>query len=161
MKISELKTPAFLVHLPKLKSNIHHMKERARKNNVFLRPHVKTHKTVEIARMQVSEEFQGITVSTLAEAHFFQKAGFEDIAYAFPITPNKVAEAAELAGRMKSLHLLLDQETTAIALESFGRDNNVGFSVFLKVDCGYHRAGVDPTSSASVQLVEKMQTGLS
>ena len=157
MKINDLKTPAFLVNLPKLKSNIHDMKERARNHDVFLRPHVKTHKTAEIARMQVSGEFQGITVSTLAEAHFFQKAGFEDITYAFPITPNKVAEAAELAGRMKSLHLLLDQDTTATALEIYGRDNNVIFSVFLKIDCGYHRAGVDPTSSASVQLVEKMQ----
>ena len=95
MKVDDLKTPAFLVHLPKLQANIRHMKARARKHQVSLRPHVKTHKTLEIARMQVPDETSGITVSTLAEAQFYQKAGFEDITYAFPITPNKIPEAAD------------------------------------------------------------------
>ena len=157
MKIADLKTPAFLVDLPKLKTNIRRMQARAAKQGVGLRPHVKTHKTAEIARMQVSEKAGGITVSTLAEAHFFRKAGFEDITYAFPISPNKIAEAADLAGRMKSLHLLLDQQETATALETYGREHDVSFAVFLKVDCGYHRAGVDPTSPGSVQLAERLQ----
>jgi D-serine deaminase-like pyridoxal phosphate-dependent protein len=156
MKIKDLKTPAFLVDLSKLKSNIRKMKDRARLHGVALRPHVKTHKTVEIARLQIPEDAGGITVSTLAEARFYQKAGFDDITYAFPITPNKMAEAAELTARMKYFHLLLDQEATAAALEAYGRDNNVWFSVFLKVDCGYHRAGVDPTAPGSVDLVKKM-----
>lgn len=157
MKLEELKTPAFLVDLPKLKSNIRNMKERVRKQGVTLRPHVKTHKTVEIARMQVPEDTAGITVSTLAEARFYQNAGFDDITYAFPITPNKMAEAAELTVGMKSFHLLLDQVATATALESCGRDYNVCFPVFLKVDCGYHRAGVDPAAPESLKLAEKMQ----
>jgi len=71
MKIDELKTPAFLVDLPKLKINIRAMQGRARKHGVRLRPHVKTHKTAEIARLQIADEASGITVSTLAEAHFF------------------------------------------------------------------------------------------
>ena len=157
MKIEELKTPAFLVDLPKLKANICAMQERARIHGVRLRPHVKTHKTAEIARLQIPDEASGITVSTLAEACFFQKAGFDDITYAFPITPNKLDEAAELAGRLKQFHILLDQFETATAVEAYGRDNNVCFSVFLKVDCGYHRAGVDPSRPESVHLVEQMQ----
>ena len=157
MKIDELKTPAFLVDLPKLKINIRAMQGRARKHGVRLRPHVKTHKTAEIARLQIADEASGITVSTLAEAHFFQKAGFDDVTYAFPITPSKLDEAAELTGRLKHFHILLDQLETATAVESYGRDNHVCFSVFLKVDCGYHRAGVDPSVPKSVQLAEKMQ----
>jgi D-serine deaminase-like pyridoxal phosphate-dependent protein len=156
MKIKELKTPAFLVDLPKLKSNIRSMKARARKQDVMLRPHVKTHKTAEIARMQVPDDAAGITVSTLAEARFYHNAGFDDITYAFPITPNKMAAAAELSSRIKSFHLLLDQPATAAALETCGRDNNVNFSVFLKVDCGYHRAGVDPSAPESVKLAGKL-----
>ena len=158
MKIEELKTPAFLVDLPKLKTNIRNMQARARMHDVRLRPHVKTHKTAEIARMQIQDEASGITVSTLAEARFFQKSGFDNITYAFPITPNKMAEAAELSGRMKQFHLLLDQRETARALETYGRDNSVCFSVFLKVDCGYHRAGVNPSKLESVQLAEKLRT---
>jgi D-serine deaminase-like pyridoxal phosphate-dependent protein len=154
MKIEELKTPAFLVDLPKLKANIESMKERARLHGVALRPHVKTHKTAEIARMQIQDEAAGITVSTLAEARFFQKAGFDDITYAFPITPNKLAAAAELTGRMKRFHILLDQLETARAVEAYGRDNKVSFSVFLKVDCGYHRAGVNPLAPESIELAQ-------
>ena len=156
MKIQDLKTPALLVDLPKLKTNLRKMKERARLHGVALRPHVKTHKTVEIARMQVPGDTAGITVSTMAEARFYQKAGFDDITYAFPITPNKMAAAAKLTARMKFFHLLLDQEVTAAALEACGRDNNICFSVFLKVDCGYHRAGVDPSAPGSVDLVKKL-----
>ena len=157
MKIDELKTPAFLVDLPKLKSNIRAMQERARTHGVRLRPHVKTHKTAEIARLQTPEEASGITVSTLAEARFFQKAGFDDITYAFPITPNKLDEAAELTGRLKRFHILLDQFETATAVVAYGRDNHVCFSVFLKIDCGYHRAGVDPSAPEGVQLAGQMQ----
>jgi D-serine deaminase-like pyridoxal phosphate-dependent protein len=156
METAELKTPAFLVDLSKLKTNIRKMFARAKKHSVRLRPHVKTHKTVEIARLQTSDDGSGITVSTLAEAWFFQKAGFYDIIYAFPITPNKLAEAAELTALTKHFHILLDQLETATAVEAYGRDNNLFFSVFLKVDCGYHRAGVDPFAPASVQLAEQM-----
>jgi len=157
MKIEELKTPAFLVDLPKLIINIRNMQERARKHGIRLRPHVKTHKTAEIARLQTPDEACGITVSTLAEARFFQKAGFDDITYAFPISPGKLAEAAELTGRLKQFHILLDQLATATAVESYGRANNVCFSVFLKIDCGYHRAGVDPAAPESVHLAGQMQ----
>ncbi len=158
MKIEELKTPAFLVDLPKLKTNIRRMQARAEKHGVRLRPHVKTHKTAEIARLQVADKASGITVSTLAEAHFFQKAGFEDITYAFPITPNKLDEAADLTRRLGHFHILIDQLATTLAVASHGRDNRVRFSVFLKVDCGYHRAGVDPSSADSVRLAEEIQS---
>jgi D-serine deaminase-like pyridoxal phosphate-dependent protein len=158
MKIAELKTPAFLFDLPKLKTNIRRMQERAVEQGVRLRPHVKTHKTAEIARLQVSDKASGITVSTLAEAHFFQKAGFDDITYAFPITPNKLDEAADLTRRLAHFHILIDQLATARAVETYGRDNHVCFSVLLKVDCGYHRAGVDPASPESIQLVDEIQS---
>jgi D-serine deaminase-like pyridoxal phosphate-dependent protein len=157
MDLTQLMTPAFLVDLPRLKNNIQNMLARAEKNGVHLRPHVKTHKTAEIARMQVPNEASGITVSTLAEARFFQKAGFDDITYAFPITPNKMAAAAELTERMAHFHILIDQLGTAAAVDTYGHNNDVCFSAFLKVDCGYHRAGVDPTKPESVQLVEQIQ----
>ena len=157
MDLTQLMTPAFLVDLPRLKNNIQNMLARAEKNGVHLRPHVKTHKTAEIARMQVPNEASGITVSTLAEARFFQKAGFDDITYAFPITPNKMAAAAELTERMARFHILIDQLGTAAAVDTYGSNNDVYFSAFLKVDCGYHRAGVDPTKPESVQLVEQIQ----
>ena len=156
MKLEDLKTPAFLIDLPKLKANARMMKDRAQKHNVSLRPHVKTHKTAEIAGMQTSEEAPGITVSTLAEARFYQKSGFEDITYAFPITANKLAEAAELTTKLNVFNILLDQLQTFSAVEAYGREHGITFNVFLKVDCGYHRAGVDPSKRESVKLARNL-----
>ncbi len=132
------------------------MQARARKHQLKLRPHVKTHKTAEIARMQVTPEFSGITVSTLAEAEFFQKAGFEDIVYAFPITPPKLPEAARLTGINSKFSILLDHPTTLEAVEAYAKSHAVRFAVWLKVDCGYHRAGVDPASPESIRLAQRL-----
>ena len=156
MKIEDLKTPAFLIDLPRLKANVQMMKERAQENSVTLRPHVKTHKTAEIAGLQTTSEAPGITVSTLAEARFYQQSGFEDITYAFPITANKLSEAAELTARLQAFNLLLDQPQTLSALEAYAREHRIRFKIFLKVDCGYHRAGVDPSKPASVQLARQL-----
>jgi D-serine deaminase-like pyridoxal phosphate-dependent protein len=156
MKIEELKTPAFLIDLPGLKTNIQMMKKRAQANNVTLRPHVKTHKTAEIAGMQTTPEAPGITVSTLAEARFYQRSGFKDITYAFPITANKLSEAAELSAKLPVFSILIDQPQTLSAVEAYGREHGIKFKVFLKVDCGYHRAGIDPSKPESVQLARQL-----
>jgi D-serine deaminase-like pyridoxal phosphate-dependent protein len=145
-------TPAFLVDRPRLTRNLQRMRTKALSSGVAFRPHVKTHKTVEIGRMQHDGALGPITVSTLAEAEGFAAAGFRDITYAMPIAPEKLGRAAELAARIDRLNLLLDSETAYLAIESFARSNDVTFDVFLKVDCGYHRAGVDPESPDSVRL---------
>jgi len=156
MNITNLRTPAFLIVLPRLKINIQRMKERAQAKKVTLRPHVKTHKTAEIAGMQTTSEAPGITVSTLAEARFYQKSGFKDITYAFPITANKLGEAAELTASLEIFNILLDQPQTLSAVEDYGREHGTRFKVFLKVDCGYHRAGIDPLKPESVQLARRL-----
>lgn len=156
MNLEELKTPAFLIDLPRLKANVQMMKDRARNQSVSLRPHVKTHKTAEIARMQTAEDAPGITVSTLAEARFYQKAGFKDITYAFPITANKLTEAADLSAKLEAFNILLDQPQTMLEVEAYGREHGIKFNAFLKVDCGYHRAGVDPSKPESVQLARQL-----
>jgi D-serine deaminase-like pyridoxal phosphate-dependent protein len=143
-----LKTPAFLVDRNIVEQNCARMREKAIASGVKFRPHVKTHKTVEIARMQHGGALGPITVSTLAEAEFFADAGFRDITYAVPIAPEKLERAAALARKIDSLNLLIDSEPALRALEERGGV----FDVFLKVDCGYHRAGVDPDAPESVRL---------
>ena len=69
--ISDLPTPCALVDLEQLERNTRRVADKARRLGVRLRPHVKTHKCVEIARIQTDLHFGGVTVSTLAEAHAF------------------------------------------------------------------------------------------
>ena len=146
--LTDIATPAFLVERSVLERNCTRMRDKALTSGVAFRPHVKTHKSVEIGRMQHAGAAGPITVSTLAEAEAFARAGFRDITYAVPIAPDKLPRAAELARRIDRLGLLIDSERALRAIEAF----DFTFDVFLKVDCGYHRAGVDPDSPDSVRL---------
>ncbi|HKR65837.1 MAG TPA: alanine racemase [Thermoanaerobaculia bacterium] len=152
--LTELSTPSFLVDRPVLQRNCARMLDKARSSGVAFRPHVKTHKTVEIGRIQHGGVAGPITVSTLAEAERFAADGFRDITYAVPIAPTreKLARVAALASRVERLSVLVDSEVAARALEEFAAAHDVTFDAFLKVDCGYHRAGVDPESPDSVRL---------
>ena len=145
---AHLLTPAFLVDKNIVEQNCAHMRNKAITSGVTFRPHVKTHKTIEIARMQHGGAFGPITVSTLAEGEFFADGGFRDITYAVPIAPEKLERAAALAKRIDRLNVLIDSFEALRAIEEYG----TVFDVFLKVDCGYHRAGVAPSNPESVRL---------
>jgi D-serine deaminase-like pyridoxal phosphate-dependent protein len=148
----DVSTPAFLVDRATVARNCESMRDKARASGVAFRPHVKTHKTVEIGRMQHGGFPGPITVSTLAEAEAFAADGARDITYAVPIAPEKLHRVASLAARMERLNVLVDSERALHAIEEFAEAHRVTFDVFLKVDCGYHRAGVDPGSPDSVRL---------
>lgn len=148
----DLTTPAFVVDRTIVQRNCDRMREKAARSGVVFRPHVKTHKTMEIGRMQHGGEAGPITVSTLAEAEFFAANGFHDITYAVPLAPEKLERVAGLAARVERLNILIDSATALHSLESFNRASETVFDVFLKLDCGYHRAGVDPEAESSVAL---------
>jgi D-serine deaminase-like pyridoxal phosphate-dependent protein len=150
----DITTPALLIDRPTLIRNCDSM--RAKAQGVHFRPHVKTHKSLEIGRIQHGGQTGPITVSTLAEAEVFARDGFRDITYAMPIAPEKLARAAELARTIERLAILIDSETALRAIEDFHAAHGDVFDVFLKVDCGYHRAGVNPDSPDSVRLAMAM-----
>jgi D-serine deaminase-like pyridoxal phosphate-dependent protein len=153
---SHVTTPAFLVDRNIVEQNCARMRNKALSSGVAFRPHVKTHKTIEIARMQHRGATGPITVSTMAEAEFYGHAGFADITYAMPIAPEKLPRAATLATRIERLNILIDSELALRAVEAFHAANGTVFDVFLKVDCGYHRAGVDPNDPDSARLAMAM-----
>jgi len=152
----EIRTPAAIVDLDRLEANTSRISERVRSLGARLRPHVKTHKCLEAARFQIEGHFGGITVSTLAEARFFAGHGFRDITYAVPIAVSRLEEAVEIGRSIDALHLLLDHESTFEEMSACARAKGTRISSFLKVDCGYHRAGVDPESDRSVALALRM-----
>lgn len=154
--LSHLTTPAFLVDRAIVARNCDRMRAKASASHVIFRPHAKTHKTVEIARMQHGGEKGPMTVSTLAEAEQLAEAGFRDITYAVPIAPEKLQRAAEIAARVEHLNILIDSDDALHAVESFARSHGSAFDVFLKIDCGYHRAGVDPDDPASIELARRI-----
>jgi D-serine deaminase-like pyridoxal phosphate-dependent protein len=149
--IDQLPTPALLLDLDILERNLGRMQEHARIFNVSLRPHIKTHKCIEIAKHQQTLGAKGITVSTFYEAEQFAAAGFNDITWAMPLPLVYVSKAIELADKI-TLRLVVDSPDVIQALIKTAANIIKPIHVWLKVDCGYHRAGVDPASTMAEEI---------
>jgi len=149
--VGSLATPALLVDLDVLEANVRRMAEHTNALGVALRPHIKTHKCVEIGRLQRDSGAKGITVSTLYEARVFADHGFDDITWAMPIALSRLDEASELATRIR-LGLVVDSIEAIDALARTGHP----FHVWLKVDSGLHRCGVDPHAAVAVELAHRI-----
>ncbi|MEW6729960.1 MAG: alanine racemase [Acidobacteriota bacterium] len=156
MDLYTLKTPCLLVDITRVKRNAERIGKRVRDFGASLRPHVKTHKCVEIARIQTAGHSGAITVSTLAEAQAFRAHGFTDITYAVPIEPGKFATAIELAKTCERFALIVDDVTIPIQLNEAARQAGVILDVFLKVDCGYHRCGVEPETKEAYEIPHRI-----
>jgi D-serine deaminase-like pyridoxal phosphate-dependent protein len=128
------------------------MSKKATKLNVRLRPHIKTHKCIEVAKLQTEGHDGAITVSTLAEARAFGRNGFSDITYGVPIEKGKFADAIEILNSCVKLNLLTDDAATANSLNDAAGKAGVKFDVFLKIDCGTHRVGVEPDTDQALAI---------
>lgn len=155
MHIHELPTPALLLDREILERNLSFMQRRADELGVALRPHVKTHKCLEIGRRQLELGAKGITVSTWYEADQFARGGFNDITWALPIPPVFVSFAVQFPEN-SILRVVIDSKEAKGHLDKACRTTGKKLHVWLKVDCGYHRAGVDPKSSYAEELVKTL-----
>jgi D-serine deaminase-like pyridoxal phosphate-dependent protein len=153
--INDLPTPALLLDQLVLERNLTRMQERANTFGVALRPHIKTHKCVEIANHQLELGARGITVSTLYEVEQFVAAGFNDITWAHPLIPANIEQVLNLSDKA-TIRVLIDSMEMFERLESIERVGSDRLHVWLKVDCGYHRAGVNPASTYAEQLVRSL-----
>lgn len=154
MTLDDIPTPALLLDLDVLEANLGAMAARARDLGVRLRPHVKTHKSPDVGRRQLEAGARGITVATLPEARAFAGAGFDDLTWAFPVVPGRLGEARAVEEEHGArLRLVVDDAQAVDRLEALGHP----FHVWLKVDCGYGRAGVDPGGEALLELAGALE----
>lgn len=156
MELETLKTPSLVLDVERVKRNAKKIGQRLKDWGVNLRPHIKTHKCVEVARIQTEGHSGAVTVSTLAEARAFAQHGFTRITYAIPIEPGKFAEVIELSRKCDELALITDDVDVPSLLNERAKKENVTLSVFMKVDSGYHRCGVEPTTSEAVEIPHRI-----
>src|SRR5215216_1251307 len=140
----DLKTPTPILDVTRVRSNAERMSAIVREHGVRLRPHIKTHKCIEIARIQTAGHSGAVTVSTLAEARAFAANGFCDITYAVPIEPGKFEDVALMIEDGVDLKVITDDPSLPARLNEVARSCGVTVGVFLEVDCGDHRSGVQP-----------------
>ena len=94
--LATIVTPGLVLDLSRLRRNLDRMAARLAVRGVPLRPHLKTAKSLPIARLAAPRDDSPITVSTLAEAEYFAGDGYRDIFYAAGLGPGKFARAAAL-----------------------------------------------------------------
>ncbi|XP_068529274.1 D-serine dehydratase-like isoform X2 [Anas acuta] len=151
-RLDALPTPALAVDRAVARRNAERMQERCRALGLRLRPHVKTHKTLEGGALATGGTRRGIAVSTLAEARFFADGGFDDILLAFPLPTGRLEECAQLAQRLEAFQVLLDSPEALQCLRQRPLAGGKRWLVWLKLDCGNGRAGVRPTDPGALPL---------
>ncbi|MFN8511291.1 MAG: alanine racemase [Thermomicrobiales bacterium] len=150
MKVGELDTPALVVDLDQLERNIAEMAERVHAAGSRVRPHTKTHKTPEVARLQLRHGAAGITVAKLGEAEVMADAGVDDILIANElIGEQKARRLAQLARRI-TVRSCVDSLAGARMLSDVAVDSGVRFEVLLDVNTGLNRSGVLPDEAAAL-----------
>ena len=154
MKLSDLATPALILDRARLEANIARMAQRFAGTGVRLRPHLKTAKSAESARLATAGQFGGITVSTMAEARYFARHGFVDITYAVGLVPTKVAALAELVATGIAITALTDNAAAARVIADEAARCGLVLPVLIEIDSGAHRAGVVPDGADFMEIAK-------
>jgi D-serine deaminase-like pyridoxal phosphate-dependent protein len=152
--LETLDTPVLLLDAGKLERNCRRMRERLHAQGVLMRPHVKTAKSVEVARVALDAPAGPITVSTLREAEYFFDHGFRDILYAVGMVPGKVRRVAELVRRGARITTIVDSVDAARALAEGAAQAGVRIPVLAEIDSDGHRAGIAPGDDRLLAVAE-------
>ncbi|MBZ5738960.1 alanine racemase [Nocardioides mangrovi] len=147
--MSEPATPYLRVDVARLRQNIAGTAQRASAAGVSLRPHAKTHKSPEIARLQLEAGAVGLTVATIGEAEVFVEHGVEDLLIAYPLwpSPGGAARLRDLAGRAE---ITIGVDSVEAARHDGRLLAGAGIGVLVEVDSGTHRSGVAPEDAGLV-----------
>lgn len=144
MRVKEVSTPAVVVDLDILERNLDRMAAYCAKHELGLRPHTKTHKTIEVARMQLARGAIGLTVAKVGEAEVMAQSDAKQILVAHPIIgQEKIRRLATVAAGVDVL-VALDSLDAAKGLALVARETGCTFGVLIEFDSGSHRCGVAP-----------------
>ena len=142
-------TPYLRVDLDRLRRNVRSTAEWATTHRLALRPHVKTHKSPEIARLQLGQGAVGLTVATLGEAEVFSQHGCTDLFVAYPLCVDERA-AERLRGLAERGRVAIGVDSVEGAARAGRLLAPYGVEVVVEVDCGQHRTGCPPEEAGSV-----------
>lgn len=152
MILDELPTPCLLVERSRLESNLQAMQARADDQGIQLRPHIKTHKSLALARMQADRGARGITCAKVGEAERFVGGGFDDVRIAYPVVgADKLERVVDLVDAAR-VSFCIDTIEGAKQASEFMAARDVEVDVLLIVNVGNNRCGIDPDDDRAVRL---------
>ena len=154
---SELVTPALILDLPAAKRNIARMADRLTTLPAKIRPHIKVHKSPELSRLQVEAGAIGLCVATVWEAILLVRSGLDHIFVVNTVAGTQKIQALTELAREADIMVAVDDATNAAVLAEAARMAGSELGVFIEVDTGMDRCGVDSPEEALVlarRLVE-------
>lgn len=148
-----LDTPEIVIDLDVAERNARRLATALDERGIALRPHVKTHKSPALARLQLDAGARGITVGNLGEAEVFADEGFDDIFIAYPIwADGPKADRLRAVAARDGLRLAVgfDSVDGAKRLAGAVRGNPRSLRVLLELDPGNRRTGAPPSQADAI-----------
>ena len=143
MHFTQLDTPALVLDLDVLEKNIRDLQADCDRIGIPLRTHTKTHRTPQIARMQIAAGAMGIACQKLGDAEVMAAAGIPDILIPYNIVGKPKLERLTrlIKGGKSVLTLAADSAATVEGLSAQAVQDDCQIRVIVEMDCGGHRCG--------------------
>ena len=147
--IDDIDTPALIVDLDAFEANLDKMRSVVEAAGVRLRAHAKTHKSVDVARLQMTRGGAcGVCVQKTGEAEALVAGGISDVMISNQVTaPAKIARVAALAEKARILICADDADNIAALSVAMAR-RSTSLEVLVEIDVGNGRCGVKPGAPA-------------
>ncbi len=140
--IEDLDTPAILIDREIMQQNITRMQALVDQYQLHLRPHIKTHKSVALAKRQLQAGATGIAVAKLSEAEVMARGGIDDIQIANQIVGRQKIERMAVLAEKVNLSCAVDSEQNLRQISEIFSTHGMTAKLYIEIDCGLYRAGL-------------------
>jgi len=151
--LGDVTTPCLVVDKGKMQANLDRLASMVAAQSIALRPHLKTVKSIDAARFALPSQQAPATVSTLAEAEQFGRAGFADLLYAVAVSPQKLDRVLALRATGVDLKIIVDSVEMAESVAARARQAGDPIPTLIEIDVDDHRSGVKPDDTDNLRAI--------
>jgi D-serine deaminase-like pyridoxal phosphate-dependent protein len=151
-----LPTPCMVVDEALFLQNVKLMADQTKASGINVRPHVKIHKSVDVAKIQIKHGGIGLTCATIAEAELMSNAGLKNVMWTKqPASKNGIERAVALSIKDPTFSFVIDDPLVFDWIEQAAAAENAKLKVLVSVDAGLSRQGIE-NGQPSVDLAQKI-----
>lgn len=151
-----LPTPSMVVDLDLFQSNLKRMADQVKVSGIQLRPHVKVHKSVDVAKRQIVQGAIGLTCATIAEAELFSRAGIKNVLWTKqPASRNNIQRTVALSRKDPTFMFVVDDPQVLDWVEEAAAVRNARLRIAVSVYAGMDRQGIE-NGQPAVELGQKV-----
>lgn len=151
-----LPTPSMVVDLDLFQRNVKQMADQAKSASINVRPHVKVHKSVDVAKRQIAQGAIGLTCATVAEAELFSGAGIKNVLWTKqPVSVNNIQRTVALSKKDPTFMFVVDDPLVVDWVEQAAAARNVKLRIAVSVFAGMARQGIE-NGKPAVELAQKV-----